>query len=558
MHNDFKQHFDKIKKENSTLQAQNADLIAEKKRWEAEISSQKKHFVNLLDQRQKTLEELQLRTSSPIGEPDLLKAKMNRFVETPYKQKIDSLNLELEEKDGQISELERQNEFLKKDLENIKTEYEKAIKEMKNKYISQIDSLNFEIHALQNNSDERKDKELMRLIKNDLDETKRKYAEAQKDLLETKNNFTNLQGELELLNQENARLTQENQEINTNAQNEINKITEKFKESEIEHSSEIEKSLSQNKQIQQLLIENEQLKGTVQELEIENGQLKKQIEELGNSLKDRENDIDNCILQIQEENKENARKVNDEKQFLQNEIDRLEQKLREEQENNTQELEEMQKKIENSERAAGTENQEKSQLRSRIEELEEMHKNLKNNYDKLAKQNENLEDELFSTQTRYRGSLTKEQELSNLKEHLEISIKLLKEEHQTLLNEKNDWATERSDLQNQILKLTKKLEDVTKEASENIQKHMKKASEYKAKVRQANLKLQNMSSKLLHGNQAESFQQGVTPIKGEVMNIKSFDVKNYATVLDKGIENEIDEEKLEADIEKTLEKHMEY
>eukprot|EP01022_Parablepharisma_sp_SALTPOND_P019936 TRINITY_DN3502_c0_g1_i1.p2 TRINITY_DN3502_c0_g1~~TRINITY_DN3502_c0_g1_i1.p2 ORF type:complete len:584 (+),score=120.96 TRINITY_DN3502_c0_g1_i1:4852-6603(+) len=548
MHTEFKTHFNKLKKEHSTLGQQYGNSLADKRHLEAELESQRKHFTGLLEQRQKTVDEFSTR-SATTTDPEILKARIAKTVEAPYKQKLDNLNEEIEQKDFTISELTRENKLLKTDLEATRNDYERQLKNVKQKYLSQIDDLNIEIQELQGKLDDTRDKELVRIIKREKEEYKKKLVETQRDLLEAKSTITVLKNEVESLERDKQRFCEQVRMESEEAEKEINRITEKFKQSEEDHVAELQELHVKNKQLQQLLIENEALKGQVQELEIELGGYKKQIQEVGGTLKERELEIEACILQIQEENKENSVRVKEEKQILQNEIERLETTIKEMEESHKDELETITEKLEATEKQGKAMYEDQQQLRTKLEELQASYESIKTNYEKIVRQSNKQEDEIFALQARYRNSLTKEQELVTAKDHLEVSLQLMKEEHEKYLNEKAEWNAERTKLQSQIVALTRKIETITKEAAENVKRHVNKAAEYKSKVRRANLKLQQMTTKLAQ-YQAEIYQN-FTPGKIEASNISN------AWIQREVMSATPDPDKLEADIELTLERNKE-
>jgi F0F1-type ATP synthase membrane subunit b/b' len=74
--------------------------------------------------------------------------------------------------------VKRQNEIFKTTIENIKYESEKIISEVKERHKDEISELQEQNHALHLRVDDSKDKDLVRQLRRDLEEHKRRCLES--------------------------------------------------------------------------------------------------------------------------------------------------------------------------------------------------------------------------------------------------------------------------------------------------------------------------------------------------------------------------------------------
>jgi len=535
----MKLNMDRFRKEREELYDQQKELESNKQQLEAELLAQEKHFTTIIAEHQKLINDLSLRQPSN-EEHEIMKTRIAKIVGGPYQERIANMQKDLDDKENIIEELKRHNKLLKIDIEDMKSDCEEQLKSLKRRYTRQIDELAAENQRLEIEYGTNQEQESIAMIERRQEEYKRKYNESQKALTEANRTVNNLKSELEVLDKTNKKLNEQLHIQNINTENEIEKLTDKLKRAKEEYASEVQKGLEKDKTIQQQIINIETLKAQFQQLEDENADCLRRENEIKETLRERDKEIEECILQIKSENRENSERVYEQNQILVNENIMLKNQIKDFEDGQSQQVQELLEKLQLGEKEAKTMHEEHQQLIIRTEELQTTCEVLKNNYDKANNHNNKLELEVASLQTLYRNSLIKGQELMTIKEHLELSLQLLKDENQSLKADHSNWDTERKELQNQITSLTKKLEVVTKESADKLKGYAKKRSEYRAKLREANLRLQQMSSHIAH-LQAETYQLP----KQEMFN---------AFVLKTGTLTP-DSSKLEADIERTLQSY---
>ena len=101
VYEEFKRHYEKLKKECNEISKRHMEAIAEKKQMEAENEAQLRHLRGLLEQREKILDEQRSKALLPT-DTDMLRAKIAREVEAPYKQKVDTLQQEIEKLETEV------------------------------------------------------------------------------------------------------------------------------------------------------------------------------------------------------------------------------------------------------------------------------------------------------------------------------------------------------------------------------------------------------------------------------------------------------------------------
>ncbi len=415
--------------------------------------------------------------------------------------------------------------MLKSETDSSKQDYEQQLKDLRRKYQDQVDELTLELHAAQTKAEDSRERELVRRFQREADEYKQKWSDAQKDLLNLRSENERLKTSRDGLEQERQKMLEHEQETALAHEAETSQLADKVKQTGEDQAAEIEKAAARDSQLQRLTGENEGLKQQVQDLELEIGNYKQQLADLGSTLKDRETEIESCIAQIQEENKEKAQAEQEEKQALQAEIDRLSASLQESDNAHKDELTSFAERIETAEKEKQALNSEQQTLRVKLNELQTNYEGVKNSYAKTFNQKEKTEDELTSLQSKYRNTLERVQELAVAKDHLELSLRMVEEEQQRLAEEKAQWSTERGQLQQQISVLVRKMETLTKDSAEQIRKCIKKASEYKAKVRQGNLKLQQMTARLVRAQAAGGAESFREPLPNTSRSLAAADVE---------------------------------
>lgn len=503
VYEEFKQHYDKLTKECNEISKRHMETLAEKKQIEAENESQLKHLRSMLEQREKTLDEQRSKALMPT-DTDMLRAKIAREIEAPLKLKNETLIQEIEKLEAEISELRRSNALQKSELEAASTDHDRQLFDIKQKHQGQIADLMAELQTLHSKVEDSKDKEQVRVLKENLMNIKGKYLESQRESAELRKQRDELKLEKNtILIDVQGKLT----ENNRNATAEVENLTDKLRKVEEELSKELKISMEKNEQIQALTSENDSIKLKMQELEIEYQRFETQKNEFEGKAKEQEEAVEIYIKKIQDDQQERNIYEREEKSKLQKEIERLQALVLTAEESRKKTTSNISVRYEESERERRILLEEQKMLRKKINDMQSSYEILKLNYIKVADGRGNLEEEVRKLQAKCRELIQKDQELMTAKQHLEFSMKTVEEEFHKIAEEKKFWNGERTDLQKQIAEMTQKLELSTRNMAEHVKKYKQKAVDYKNKVKQANLKLQQMASKLSRF-QIEGIQPG--------------------------------------------------
>ncbi len=183
VYEEFKQHYEKLKKECGEISKRHMETISEKKRLEAEYEAQLKHLRGLLEQREKILDEQRTKALLPT-DTDMLRAKIAREIEAPYKQKVDMLSQDIDRLESEISDLRRNNALLKSELESKDSDHARQVSELKQKHQAQVADLMSELQAMHERADDTKDKEIIRTLKREVEEYKRKSMDSVREAAE--------------------------------------------------------------------------------------------------------------------------------------------------------------------------------------------------------------------------------------------------------------------------------------------------------------------------------------------------------------------------------------
>jgi len=101
VHEEFKQHYEKLSKEYNDRGKKLMDMLGEKKTIEETYEAHMKHIRVLLEEKEKELQEYQSKSIS-LSDAEILKSKLSREIEIQYKQKMDLLHQDLIKIEGEV------------------------------------------------------------------------------------------------------------------------------------------------------------------------------------------------------------------------------------------------------------------------------------------------------------------------------------------------------------------------------------------------------------------------------------------------------------------------
>ncbi len=384
----------------------------------------------------------------------------------------------------------------KTELEGNKRDCEKQIQDLRQKNGRQVDDMTEELKALRDIGEGTASKERIRVLKRDLDDALRKLADAEKQLGETRKERDQLKVARTTAHFEQTKLADQGELTRQSCGYELERIAAKLRGTEEDLSKEVEKGTEKQQRIEQLQYELDTMRKKLGETELELTSSKRRVAEMDEIIKNREAEINTHIKKSHENEKETYLLEHEEKGRMQKEIDRLEACMMQVNEENKIEKQNLTQQLQAAEKDKKTYQDEIKSLRKRLAEMQSANEALKTNYIKALDNCDLLEKELKKLQEKHRNLMESEHALLATKDQLELSLRTLTAEQQKLAEEKAAWTKERRDLQSQLVDLTQRYDKTTKDAADQLKTYKAKSKEYKGKVRQANLKLHNMATKL--------------------------------------------------------------
>lgn len=118
---------------------------------------------------------MQNKISLPI-DTDILRMKIQKDIESRHRLELDSKQQEIERLSEHYYESKRQTEILKTQIESHRLESERELRDIKEKSRREISDMMIENQALQSRSDDKRDREIIRQLRRDLDEQKRRVT----------------------------------------------------------------------------------------------------------------------------------------------------------------------------------------------------------------------------------------------------------------------------------------------------------------------------------------------------------------------------------------------
>ena len=114
--------------------------------------------------------------SLPI-DADILRMKIQKDMESRHRVELDQKQYEADRLGEQYYEVKRQLDVVKTQLDTQRHEFEKEVAEIKEKSRKEASELMIENQSLQAKADDKKDRELIRQLRRELDSHKRKNQE---------------------------------------------------------------------------------------------------------------------------------------------------------------------------------------------------------------------------------------------------------------------------------------------------------------------------------------------------------------------------------------------
>lgn len=129
-----------------------------------------------IEVKQRELEQLHQKLALPV-DTDILRMKIAKDVESRHRLELETRQGELDRVADQFYEAKRQNEIFKAQIESLKSESEKEMRDLKDKHRQELNELTLENQALLARAEDRRDRDLIRQLRRDVDEHKRRCTD---------------------------------------------------------------------------------------------------------------------------------------------------------------------------------------------------------------------------------------------------------------------------------------------------------------------------------------------------------------------------------------------
>jgi predicted nucleic acid-binding Zn-ribbon protein len=174
IHEQFKNQYDKLKKESDESHQRYLVLLSEKKEMENQFDNTIRSFKIAIEQKQKELEDVQAKVI-PSLDHDMIRIKIINELEVPHRQALDQKQNEIEKLQDQGNHLKKEFELLQTKFNSVRFEAERDIKALKERHKVELNDLMIEIQTLHDRVDDTRDKETIRSLKREIDELRFKY-----------------------------------------------------------------------------------------------------------------------------------------------------------------------------------------------------------------------------------------------------------------------------------------------------------------------------------------------------------------------------------------------
>lgn len=169
------------------------------------------------------------------ADPDMLRLKIQKDLEARHRNDLELKSQEIERLQDQYYETKRQFEVAKTQLETSRFESEKELSEMKDRTKAEASELLIENQALQTKLDDRRDRELIKQLRRDLDEARRKAQDLTSEASELRRDRDSLRLEKNEQYLEQQKSIEDLKALNREAQSEKDRAVFKSNGMQEEH-----------------------------------------------------------------------------------------------------------------------------------------------------------------------------------------------------------------------------------------------------------------------------------------------------------------------------------
>ena len=493
MHEEFKLHHERLKKECQEAQSKSIDAIKSRKETENYYEAYVQKLKSSVDQAKKDFEEMQSKMIPPI-DTELLRVKLVNEIEGPMKIAIDNKEDEIVRLQSIIYDFTRKLDLSQLQFSSYKNDMDREMRDLKDRSSAESSHLFAEIQHLQEKLEDTADKETIRALKREREELKMKVEKLYEELDDGKKKAEVVKNERnELKVRYNKDIEEERNKVRIG-----NIERNKFEVQNKDLQEQLHKMrLGQDSKMQENMGLKKDIESYTNSLESAEMQLthcKEEISELQRKIFEKESQTENKIREITKIEREKYGKDKEEREKVHKLNDELEQKNRELSSNlSSQEREfkhEMERKKQENTILREDLRLQESKTSAILREIE-MHKS------NLSSKNEEIEryqSDLKSISFRYTES----------SKSLEAATSKLQQLENKFEKIGGGGGKGHPD---ELRALEEKIKSC--EANSNFFKN--KAREYKAKVKQANEKIQELGIKLAKSEIERQKISGIKP-----------------------------------------------
>ncbi|CAG9327302.1 unnamed protein product [Blepharisma stoltei] len=480
MHEDFKLHHERLKKECQESQAKCIEAVKSRRETESYYENYVQRLKNSIEQGKKEFDEMQAKMMPPVDN-EILRLKLVEEIEGPMKIAIENKVEECSRLQDIVNDLKRNLELLQLQYGSYRSEAEKELRDMKDRHNSEVNQYFKEVQQLQERLEDASDKDIIRALKKERDEFKLRVEKLFEECDEIRKSRDAIK------NEKNDLMIRYNHDVEEekNKQRILNIDKDKFAIQNKDLQEQLYKlRLTHDAKLQEILTLKKDIETLTASLEASESQAnyyKEEAAEYQHKLQEKDSQIEMRARELSKAEREKYQKEKEEKEKLQRKIDELAAKERE--------------------------------LSSQLNSTES---DLKYELDSVKQENRNIKDNMKLLESKLEAAKNESEMLRNskeLKEHdsdkVEEEFKILQEKYTELSRREKDAVLQKNALEEKLGRLEEDLRrGGNPQAFENLKSEFikleqklnvakAKVSEYKQKVRHGNEKLNELGLKLV-------------------------------------------------------------
>jgi chromosome segregation ATPase len=176
MHEDYKNHYDRLKKECTEYQQRCVEAVSARKDIEGHFEAQMRRLKAAFDQKKKEFDELQTKMIPPLDN-DMMRLKLINEIEAPHRAALEQKQEEIYRLTEGNYELTRKLELLQVEYQNYRQEEERELRDLRERAQQESVSYSREVQMLQERLEDPSDREVIRALRKEKEELKLRVSE---------------------------------------------------------------------------------------------------------------------------------------------------------------------------------------------------------------------------------------------------------------------------------------------------------------------------------------------------------------------------------------------